>query len=89
MKPVAFSTSQFHHPKLIITLDGQPVRKCFNVNEAEGWADVWSVNEQGKTYRIEGTRTPASERRYGVVTAECPPEIRAFLERLYAVEVVV
>lgn len=79
MKPVAFNVSQFHHASLVITLNGEPVRKCFDLNEAEGWVE-------GKAILLQGGR-PASERRSGIVRVECPPDIRATLERRFAVEV--
>ena len=81
--PVAFSVKEYNiRNDGYILLDGEPLTRCFNFNEAEGWADVWAKDEHGKAYTI-GDRL-AHERRHGVVQlVMSTPEGRAYVERMF------
>lgn len=76
--PVAFTVSEFPLRDGRILVDGEPARRCFSCNEAEGWADVWTLNEQDRVISSGGT--VLHHRLHGVVTVETDPQTRAFLE---------
>lgn len=83
MIPVAFNVREYNTGKDgRILLNGEPVRKCFNCNEAEGWVDVWVQDENGKTVRAG--HNIAHERLYGTVYVEMDtPAQRAYIERAF------
>lgn len=64
-----------------LMLGEERLRNCVDFNEAEGWADVWEADEQG---RVVGE--PRLKRVHGVVRLYAPPELRAWFEERFAVE---
>lgn len=81
--PIAFHVNEcMLRDGFAILLNGDPVHEVFNLNEAEGWVDVYIRNEHGSPF-IVGDR-PASQRLHGTVRVEMTdPEARAELERRF------
>ena len=71
--------SEYH-----ITVNGARIEKCFNFNEAEGWADVWLLDENGIPLRKQGSYELAHTHLTGeVLLVADTPEIRAWFEKHY------
>lgn len=84
--PVAASVSEVKgrwQGHYYVTVNGDRIKGCFDFNEAEGWADVWTLDAQGHVHLANpGDTEPAHHRITGaVLLVTDTPDLRAWFER--------